>query len=256
MNTPRKFWFVLVGAVLALSVLACSFGAAATPTATPTVPQPTIPPPPTVPVNPMPDMVGYWLDTDTHDVHVIEWQGGQFVVTAVNDDVNGQYPVTSQSWNGSQLTWTYYVTDTGVSVTFTTITANGNNLYTTWSNDQGNSGDWTLIRTDSPYPQASSNQEAIPGMAGKWLDTDTQVVHTIEWQNGQYVVTSAIDPDEGSYAITNQSWFNNTLTWTYYRPATDVSVTFETVSVAGDVLNTNWTNSNGDSGTWGLERVP
>jgi hypothetical protein len=69
------------------------------------------------------------------------------------------------------------------------------------------------------------------------------------------VVISAIDATEGSYPITDQSWSNNTLTWTYKRPSTGTSVTFKTVSVTGDILSTTWTNTGGDSGTWDLQRV-
>ncbi|MFH1524621.1 MAG: hypothetical protein ABIF04_06625 [Chloroflexota bacterium] len=243
MNAPRKFWLVLIGAILTMAVIACSCGSI--------IPTPT----PTVPVNPMPQLEGYWLDTETNDVHVIAWQNNQYVVTAVNDDEYGAFAITSQSWNGSELTWSYKVSYNDTSVTFTTVSVSGDSLYTNWSNNTGDSGTETLQRVSSPIPQALAPQEAIPGLAGKWLDTDTEVVHTVEWQNGEYMVTSAIDPEEGSYAITYQSWSNNTLTWTYYRSSTDVSVTYETVSVSGDILNTNWTNSDGDTGTWALERV-
>ena len=251
-NTPRKFWLVLIGAILTMTVIACSCGSII-PTATPTIqPSPTVKPSPTVPVNPMPALEGYWQDTETNDVHVIEWQNGQYVVTAVNDNEYGSFAVTSQSWNGSALTWTYKVSYNDTSVTFTTVSVSGDNLYTNWSNTTGGSGTETLQRVSSPIPVA---QEAIPGLAGSWLDTETQVVHTIEWQNGQYVVTSAIDPEEGAYPITSQSWSNDTLTWTYNRPSTGTSVTFETVSVSGDSLYTNWSNSTGSSGTETLQRA-
>jgi len=204
-------------------------------------------------------MVGYWLDTDTNDIHVIEWQTGQFVVTAVNDDQYGVYPVTSQLWDGSQLTWTYYVTDTGVSVTFTTISASGNNLYTTWSNDQGDSGDWTLIRTDSPYPQpapVSSDQEAIPGLAGQWLDPDTSgTVTTIVWENGEYVITSIMNPDRGNNELTWYTWQDGTLSWEYC-PENMYCITSQLVDVSGDSMTADWWwTDGGNSGTTTYQRV-
>lgn len=113
----------------------------------------------------------------------------------------------------------------------------------------------TITPTPTAAPPPTVVVNPMPALEGYWLDTDTSVVHTIEWQNGQYVVTSAIDVEEGSYQIIDQAWSNNTLTWTYYRESTDASVTFETISVANDVLSTNWWNSNGESGTWDLERV-
>jgi hypothetical protein len=250
-NTPRKFWLVLIGAILTMAVIACSCGSII-PTPTPT---PTIQPSPTIPVNPMPALEGYWLDTETNDVHVIQWQNGQYVVTAVNDNEYGSFAVTSQSWNGSALTWTYKVSYNDTSVTFTTVSVSGDSLYTDWSNTTGGSGTETLQRVSSSTPPASTSQEPMPGLAGSWLDTDTQVVHTIELQNGQYVVVSAIDAEEGAYPITSQSWSNDTLTWTYKRPSTGTSVTFTTVSVSGDSLYTNWTNDIGESGTWTLERT-
>jgi hypothetical protein len=140
MNTPRKFWLVLIGAILTMAVIACSCGSI--------IPTPT----PTVPVNPMPALEGYWLYTKTNDVHVIEWQNNQYVVTAVNDDEYGSFAVTSQSWNGSALTWTYQVSYNDTSVTFTTVSVSGDSLYTNWSNNDGDSGTETLQRVSSPLP--------------------------------------------------------------------------------------------------------
>lgn len=144
MNTSRKFWLVLIGAILTMAVIACSCGSL-----TPTL---TAPPPPTVPVNPMPALEGYWLDTESKDVHVIEWQNNQYVVTAVNAPEYGSFAVTSQSWNGGALTWTYQVSYNDTSVTFTTLSVSGDSLYTNWSTNGGDSGTETLQRVSSPTP--------------------------------------------------------------------------------------------------------
>ncbi|MCX6037626.1 MAG: hypothetical protein NTW99_07000 [Chloroflexi bacterium] len=162
MNTSRKFWLVLIMAILTMVVIACSCGSL-TPTPTvappPTLPPrptvalpPTLPPQPTVPVNPMPALEGYWLDTETNDVHVIEWQNNQYVVTAINNNEYGSFAVTSQSWNGSALTWTYQVSYNDTSVTFTTVSVSGDSLYTNWSTNGGDSGTETLQRVSSPIP--------------------------------------------------------------------------------------------------------
>jgi hypothetical protein len=243
MNTPRKFWLILIGAILTMAVIACSCGSI--------IPTPT----PTVPVNPMPALEGYWLDTETNDVHVIEWQNNQYVVTAVNDHEYGSFAVTSQSWNGSALTWTYKVSYNETSVTFTTVSVSGDSLSTNWSNSEGDSGTETLQRVSSTVPLASTSQEPMPGLAGDWRDTETNDVHVIEWQNGQYVVTAVNDDEYGSFAVTSQSWNGSALTWMYKVSYNETSVTFTTVSVSGDSLSTNWSSSDGDSGTETLQRV-
>jgi len=97
--------------------------------------------------------------------------------------------------------------------------------------------------------------EAIPGLAGRWEDPETLTVHTIEWQSGRYVVVSCIDEDGSAFSITEQNWDGSKLTWTYYVSSSDVSVGFETTSLNGDSLNTNWWNSVGRSGTEILGRV-
>jgi hypothetical protein len=146
---PRKFWLVLVAAVLALVVIACSCSTfTPTPTAAPRVP--TSPPPPTVPVNTMPSLEGYWLDTDTEVVHTIEWQYDRYVVTSAIDAEEGSYPITDQSWSNDTLTWTYYRASTDVYLTYVTVSVSADVLHTTWSNSDGNSGTWDLERVDSP----------------------------------------------------------------------------------------------------------
>ena len=150
MNTPRKFWLVLIGAVLAMVVIACSCGSL-TPTPTST-PPPTSTPRPTVPVNPMPGLEGYWLDSDTQVVHTIEWQKDKYVVISAIDAVEGSYPITDQSWLENTLTWTYLRPSTGTSVTFETVSVTDDKLSVNWSNSLGDSGNWDLQRVSSPTP--------------------------------------------------------------------------------------------------------
>jgi hypothetical protein len=103
----------------------------------------------------------------------------------------------------------------------------------------------------------SGGSEAVPGMAGKWQDTETSTIHTIVWQGGQYVVTSCANPGETPFPITYQNWDSSsqTLTWTYHVPSSSYDVTFVTVAVNGDQLETTWSGTAGQ-GTETLVRVP
>jgi hypothetical protein len=132
MKPSRRVWMVLLGGLLAFVVLAC---------ACPSL------------INltngggtePMPGLTGKWQDPETYDIMTIAWQGGNYVVTSVvyNDQ---QYNVTSQSWSGSSLTWSYYIPETGVTLSYETTSLSGDSLYTNWWNDAGNSGTETLGR--------------------------------------------------------------------------------------------------------------
>jgi hypothetical protein len=100
-----------------------------------------------------------------------------------------------------------------------------------------------------------TSTEAIPGLAGKWEDPESNDIHTIVWQNNSYVVTSTVASDGTSYPVTSQSWSNNVLTWTYAVPGA-AKVSFVVVSVTGDNLYTTWSNDQSNSGTETLTRAP
>jgi hypothetical protein len=99
-------------------------------------------------------------------------------------------------------------------------------------------------------------------LSGRWNDPDTitastttPTVTTIVWDNGQYVVKSVINPSRGVNEVTNSSWSNGVLTWTYC--ITDGNcISTATVSISGDKLNTTWTDDRGSSGTTTFERAP
>jgi hypothetical protein len=137
MNTPKKFWLVLIGATLGLAVIACSCSSIIpTPTAGPS----------TGGQEPTPGLAGKWLDPDTSGTyHVIAWQNGKYEVTATMNPNRGGNEVTSSTWANGVLTWTYCVTD-GACVTTKTVSVSGDNLDTTWTNDQGLSGSTTMTR--------------------------------------------------------------------------------------------------------------
>ena len=81
-------------------------------------------------------------------------------------------------------------------------------------------------------------------------------MHNIIWTADPYVVSTSINPDRGTYDITEQHWDGSTLTWTYYVAVKDVAVTIQTISVVGDILNFNWLQTTGDSGMDTYTRVP
>jgi hypothetical protein len=91
-------------------------------------------------------------------------------------------------------------------------------------------------------------------MAGKWLDPDTSgTITTIVAQNGGFAVTSVSNPTRGGNELTETSWSNGVLTWTYCIPNGNC-ITSVTVSLNGDKLDTTWTDDRGYSGTTVFER--
>ncbi len=103
-------------------------------------------------------------------------------------------------------------------------------------------------------PAQSSNQEPMPGLAGTWQDPFTLDTFVIAWQNGQYVVTS-ITLNGATLKIASQSWSGTSLKWTYYTLDGQATLTYETTSLSGDSLNTNWSNDQGPLGPHTLNRV-
>jgi hypothetical protein len=93
----------------------------------------------------MPGLVGKWLDPDTGTISTIAWQNNQYVVTSVSNPNRGGNEVTSSDWSNGVLTWTYCVPG-GACVTTQTVSVSGDNLETTWTNDQGYSGATTFQR--------------------------------------------------------------------------------------------------------------
>jgi hypothetical protein len=95
--------------------------------------------------DPMPGLIGTWQDPETTDTFVIAWQNDQYVVTSVTWE-GTSYEITSQYWDGSSLTWSYYDTDLPMTVTYTTTSLSGDNLYVDWSYSDGSYGTETLGR--------------------------------------------------------------------------------------------------------------
>jgi hypothetical protein len=87
------------------------------------------------------------------------------------------------------------------------------------------------------------------GLEGKWMDTQENTLHTIEWTGSTYHVVSSVDDTHGNCPVTSENWNGSTFTWTYYVADTDVSVTLEATSVSGSSMYNNWWSTNGNSGT-------
>ncbi len=138
MNPNKKVLITVLSFVLAMVVIACSCG-----TIIPIIPTPTTAPPP----NPMPGLAGTWHNPGTNDVYEIAWQNNQYVVLSCTWQ-GSSYLITSQSWTGSSLIWSYYDSDMSLTVTLTTTSLSGDNLYVDWSLSDGSSGSTSLLRGD------------------------------------------------------------------------------------------------------------
>ena len=185
MSNEKKFWFVLIGAILAMVIIACSCGSITpTPTAAPRIIA-TSP----APVNPLPGLAGYWQDGNK--VFTIAWQNSQYIVSAVHSAPDGTLTLSDQSWDGSSLTWTYHNASTNASVTYTTTSVSGDNLYTNFSNTSGGSGTATLLRTSSPMPSYTSlpYHEDFSDPRSGWDIYDDQD-GSVGYQDGYYFASS------------------------------------------------------------------
>jgi hypothetical protein len=136
MTPNKKVLFTVLSFVLAMVIIACSCSSLI-PTATTQ--------PSSGGQETMPGLTGKWQDPETTDTFVIAWQDGKYLVNSVTWETT-TYSITSQSWNGSALTWSYYDTDLSLTVTYTTTSLSGDSLNVNWSYSDGASGTETLSR--------------------------------------------------------------------------------------------------------------
>lgn len=95
-------------------------------------------------------------------------------------------------------------------------------------------------------------------MAGKWLDPDTSgTITTIEAQGNGFAVVSVINPDRGTNELTQTSWDNGVLSWTYCPPDMHCIVS-KTKSVTSTTLTADWywADDNTSGGTTNFQRQP
>jgi hypothetical protein len=112
----------------------------------------------------------------------------------------------------------------------------------------------------TPTPLPTADLEAMPGLAGIWLDPQldgSKTISTIEWQNGTYVVTSVVNTTRGKNELKTFSWANGVLTWDYCPAIMQHCIIQNTVSLKGNSLSVKWTwAGGGNSGTSDLQRQP
>jgi hypothetical protein len=94
-------------------------------------------------------------------------------------------------------------------------------------------------------------------MAGRWLDPDTTgTITTIEAQGDGFAVVSVMNPARGVNELTETSWSNGVLTWTYC-PQDMHCIVSKTTAVSDKILTADWSWADGGSGgTTKFERQP
>ena len=131
MSTQKKFWLVLIGAILGMAIIACSCSSL--------VPTSTAQPQPPATGS---SMAGKWLDPDTSGTitTIVAQNSGYAVVSVINPGPDrGTNELTKTSWSNGVLTWTYCISG-GNCITSVTVSVNSSTLDTTWTDDRGNSG--------------------------------------------------------------------------------------------------------------------
>lgn len=110
---------------------------------------------------------GIWVDPETRCSHTIVRTDKGFAVTGVNDEdeapEEGRNKVLSSEWKDNTFTWTYFVQQTGYTVTFRFVSLNDDKLEAEWKNDDGkgvtNEGKEILYRKESiPAPEETDDK--------------------------------------------------------------------------------------------------
>lgn len=125
MNIRQKFCLFFIAHVLVMAA-ACS---SATPTPA--------------------TMEGYWQDPDFH-VSTIQEHNGEYVVVTVYDleQSHSQNELVTSSYSNGLLTWKY-CPPAKPCITAETASFNGDSLIVNWTDEEGGSGQMTLIRVES-----------------------------------------------------------------------------------------------------------
>lgn len=217
MHITRKFHLILGGAILGMALIACSCGSILpmlTGTVTPAAaPLPTNPPAPTLPQPPADqpsDLAGYWQIGEV--VFTIESQAGKPVVTAINMAGTSTRILENQSWDGASLTWTYTYTDENGSstVTYKTVSVNGDFLRVEYSTSGGGSRVRLLRKVNSRTPDYYSLpwSEDFSNPESGW-DIYSTTEDQAGYQDGAYFVISKTNKFS-SFGSSNR-FFGNTV---------------------------------------------
>ncbi|MCD4828160.1 MAG: hypothetical protein K8R90_01855 [Candidatus Cloacimonetes bacterium] len=180
------------------------------------------------------DWVGQWIDEDTQTVFTVELRGETpTVISSLDLDDNTTNDVVRSQWEDGQLSWTIYIADTEVTLSYSGLSMQGDRMNTTWQNNWSDGAE-TLYRY---------------GFSGVWADTDINVYNTIEQTSDGYIVTRVEDRDDGiDYEIGSQSYEDGVLTWTFNISSTDVNLTYSASRRDGNTLEVTWENDMGNSG--------
>ncbi|MCX6036832.1 MAG: hypothetical protein NTW99_02855 [Chloroflexi bacterium] len=132
MSSCQKFGYVLMGAILVMAV-ACSSATPAPAT-----------------------MAGYWED-NANNVTEIEYQNDQYVAVTNYYTLasSSQNALVSSSYENGVLTWKY-CPPAKPCITMQTVSFNGDTLDVTWTNDNGESGQMTLTRSEKLIGRGNS----------------------------------------------------------------------------------------------------
>jgi hypothetical protein len=150
----RKWIKGMAFAVILLATLACSTSTLFGPTPTPVIREVTrvveIPvtrvvtaPPSSPPI----DLAGQWYNSTTTTMTTIIWTGYEFMVASMYDTEDREIrPVTLSEWDGTRITWSYYLEANDLTITYTMTSLVGNQLNCEWTNTSGGSGTRSLER--------------------------------------------------------------------------------------------------------------
>jgi hypothetical protein len=87
-------------------------------------------------------LAGVWRDPSTFSETTIVAKGSDFEVASVVDDDGEAYEIIEQSWDGSTISWTYYVPSTGYTVTMESTAIHQDTIECKW---WGTAGEGTEI---------------------------------------------------------------------------------------------------------------
>jgi hypothetical protein len=122
MQPKRKLWIAIGTLILAMAIIACSCGSIPVPSFGPTATK----------AEPLAGLAGTWRYQNGTTIGFnceIVWTGQTYNVTkCIYDDGSLDFQIQKQNWNGTTLTWTFYIPQTKYTTTFTTVDLSGDQL--------------------------------------------------------------------------------------------------------------------------------
>ena len=103
--------------------------------------------------------------------------------------------------------------------------------------------------TAKSKPVTDNNIVPVSPYTGKWIDTETNSITEIALKGDIPVVISVTDysdiqekDGEENYKVTQSSFENGVLQWSYFVPSTNYTVNFKVTSSETNKLKTQWNN--------------